>query len=56
MAKAALTWNQPQAAVRALRLFEETVEALRKVRRLTADQARQLTTASQSIRASLGGS
>ncbi|MCI0537455.1 MAG: HYR domain-containing protein [Verrucomicrobiales bacterium] len=56
MAQAALNRDQPQAAVTALRTFEETVEALRKTKRLTADQARQLTDASQAIRAALSGS
>jgi hypothetical protein len=55
-ARAALKRNQPQAAVRALRMFEATVETLRKTRRLTTDQARQLTTASQAIRATLNRS
>jgi hypothetical protein len=54
-ARAAVKRNQPEAAVKALRIFEGTVEALRKNGRLTANQARQLITASEEIRAALNG-
>ncbi|MCI0537304.1 MAG: HYR domain-containing protein [Verrucomicrobiales bacterium] len=53
IAKAALTNHQPQAAITALRIFEKTVDALWKTKGLTADQAKQLTAASQAIRATL---
>jgi hypothetical protein len=54
VAKVALEHNQPKVACPSLRVFEATVTQLRQANKLTAAQATQLTTASQSIRALLG--
>ena len=54
VAKVALQNNRPQIACGSLRVFERIVRELRQANKLTAAQATQLTTASQSIRATLG--
>lgn len=54
VAKVAVERNQLQVACPSLRVFERVVSELRRANKLTAAQATQLTTASQSIRALLG--
>ena len=54
VAKVALEHNQAQVACGSLRVFEGVVEPLRRANKLTAAQATQLTTASQSIRTVIG--
>jgi len=54
VAKAALEHNKPQVACGSLRVFEGIVKQLRQANKLTAAQATQLTTVSQSIRVALG--
>jgi YVTN family beta-propeller protein/cysteine-rich repeat protein len=53
VAKAALEHNKSQVACASLRVFEGLVAQLRKTNKLTAAQATQLTTESQSIRTAL---
>ncbi len=54
VAKVALQANQPQVACASFKVFEGVVKQLRQANKLTASQATQLMTGSQSIRASLG--
>jgi hypothetical protein len=54
VANVALQHNQPQVACGSLRVFEGVVTKLRRANKLTAVQATQLTSASQSIRTALG--
>ena len=54
VAKAALQNNKPQIACGSLKVFEGIVKQLRQANKLTAAQATQLTSASQSIRAAIG--
>jgi hypothetical protein len=55
VAKVALESNRISLAIGAMKTFEAAVEAARKAKHLTADQATQLTAASVNIRTALAG-